>query len=141
MVAPIIALSITTLQFIISPYLSKGYDKVAGILILNEADINAEGYNNMTPLHVAAFNGNFSSIHNNFNLLLIIFKCKYLQFCLGHSNVAEVLLRSRALPNAKAAKNLTPLHVAALKGKYWYIDKLEFPTQWNFFQMQQSSIA
>ena len=68
---------------------AEGHKDVAEVLLANNAAVNAQGTNGMTPLDWAAFN--------------------------GHKDVVEFLLANKAAINVKAVTGMTPLQFAAVK--------------------------
>jgi ankyrin repeat protein len=69
-----------------------------GLLLINNADVNAKGNNDTTPLHWAA--------------------------CYGHGQVVEFLLANKAAVNAKDISGSTPLHWAATCGQKEIVELL-----------------
>lgn len=96
-----------------------GHDKIAELLIKNEADVNANTDSGWTPLHEAANRGcNLPIILNslmNFDVLLIPI--------LGSDQIAELLIKTGADAGAKDKNGAIPICEAERHGKCFTIEQ------------------
>lgn len=88
-----------------------GHLESVEVLIKHGANVNAEDYEQWTPIHRAAEDGNSKRFCG-----FIIFMFFFIKIA-DHTDVAEVLIRNGANVNAKAIYNYVPLHKAAEFGK------------------------
>lgn len=88
------------------------------LLVENKADVNANGKDGETALHVAVGNGIF-----HFKILHIIFvRYKLSVICFivhkGFEQIVQLLIRNEANTNLKCKGGLSPLHLTAENGNF-----------------------
>lgn len=81
-------------------------------LLEQGVEVNVKNHDQSTPLHISSRTGNNHKICINAKLTLLIL----LDFLLGHTTIAKLLLEKGANVNAQGTSNRTPLHEAAYYG-------------------------
>lgn len=93
-------------------HLQLGYERVVQILVGNRADVNAQGKDKETPLHMAVGNGknclNFFRKGHKFS--------NYVLFSKGFEKIVKMLIENKADVNAKYKDGMTSLHLTAENG-------------------------
>lgn len=81
-------------------------------LLEQGVEVNDKNHDQSTPLHLSSRNGNNHKSSINAELTLL----NSLDFLLGHTTIAKLLLEKGANVNALGTSNRTPLHEAAYFG-------------------------